>query len=283
MIAIFEFIDYRKYLEAYYNEQKQATSYFSYRYFSQKACIRSPSFLKHVIDGKRNLTRLVIEKFATTLKLNRKESLYFRNLVLFNQAKTAEEKQEHYAVLKTLTGSVVEAILNNEQHIYFEKWYNPIIRELLCLYNFHDNYKLLAHMLEPPISVPDAKKAVALLVRLNLVKQDPGGRYSQTSRAITVDERLSSIIVRSFARDMVQRAAKALDEFDKTQRHISGMTMSVSDATYSVVVEEINAFKDRIKTIVGRDGNGTRVCQMNVSFFPVSKDVGSIETKGSRS
>ena len=63
MQSIFEFIDYRKYLDIYYKEQKEKTHFFSYRYFSQRAEIASPSFLKHVIDGKRNLTRPVIEKF----------------------------------------------------------------------------------------------------------------------------------------------------------------------------------------------------------------------------
>jgi len=41
-----------------------------------------------IMDGKRNLGTPCIEQFAQALKLNKEESLFFRHLVLFNQAKT---------------------------------------------------------------------------------------------------------------------------------------------------------------------------------------------------
>ena len=94
MQPIYEFIDYRKFLAAFYEHKKANSSYFSYRYFSQKIGINSPSFLKHVIDGKRNLTTQMIERFCTALDLSAREARYFRNLVLFNQAKTSGEKAD---------------------------------------------------------------------------------------------------------------------------------------------------------------------------------------------
>jgi uncharacterized protein (TIGR02147 family) len=95
MKPVFEYIDYRRYLRDYYAENKKSKKYFSYRYFSSRAGIKSPVFLKLIIENKRNLTRPMIEKFCKALDLNNKEALYFRHLVLFNQGKTAQEKQEH--------------------------------------------------------------------------------------------------------------------------------------------------------------------------------------------
>ena len=61
MNSIFSYIDYRKFLKDYYNSEKESKLYFSYRFFSQKAGIKSPVFLKEVYDGKKNLSRNMME------------------------------------------------------------------------------------------------------------------------------------------------------------------------------------------------------------------------------
>jgi uncharacterized protein (TIGR02147 family) len=270
MKAVFEFIDYRKYLSYYYDERKRNSRNFSYRFFANKLGVNSPSFLKSVIEGKRNLTRPVVEKFCGALDLSPKEAVYFRHLVFFNQARTALEKQEHYASLRSLVGGVKESVLNADQYDYFANWYFPVVRELVCLYNFGDDYKKLAEALDPPILPSEAKKAVQQLVRLKLVERMPEGIYRQTNTAVTADSAVTSLAVRSFMKGMLDHSKDALDRFSKNERHISGLTMGISPATYAVLAEEVEAFKDRVKAIVARDDSSSRVYQMNLSLFPVS-------------
>ncbi|MBN2037389.1 MAG: TIGR02147 family protein [Chitinispirillaceae bacterium] len=281
MPSIFEFIDYRKFLEAYYREQKEKSSYFSFRYFARRTGINSPSFLRHVIDGKRNLTRPAIEKFSAALKLTTKEATYFRNLVLFNQAKTSAEKQEHYAVLRSMAGGVKESVLNADQYDYFAYWYVPVIRELVALRNFGDDYRKLAAMVRPAILPSEAKAAVKLLLRLKLIRKQENGTFCQANSAITADGAVTSLAVRSFTRNMIERSNHALDTVDRSERHISGLTMGISHATFEVIAAEIDAFKDRLKIMVNQDQDGDRVYQMNISLFPVSEDLkGDDPTKG---
>ncbi|MBD3420106.1 MAG: TIGR02147 family protein, partial [Chitinivibrionales bacterium] len=61
MKPVTTYIDFRKFLSDYYEEKKRTTHHFSHRYFAQKAGISSSSFLTRVIDGRRNLTRPMIE------------------------------------------------------------------------------------------------------------------------------------------------------------------------------------------------------------------------------
>jgi len=281
MKPIFEYIDYRKFLADFYQIKKETSHYFSYRYFAMKIGVNSPSFLKHVIDGKRNLTRQMAERFCNVLDLSPKEKLYFRNLVLFNQAKTSSEKQEHYAVLRSMAGLVKESVLNTDQFDYFAKWYTPVIRELICLFDFQDNYELIAGLLEPKIDPSEAKAAVELLLRLKLVEKGESGGYKQTSSAITVDSSVKSVAVRSFTRAMLDLSKAALDIFDKKIRHISGITMGISPETYDVLAAEIEAFKDRVKVIVNQDKSSNRIYQMNISLFPLSHELHA-EPEGKR-
>jgi uncharacterized protein (TIGR02147 family) len=271
MRSIFEYIDYRRFLDDYYSFKKRTSHAFSYRYFSAKAGFASPVFLKLIIEGKRNLSRASIEKFCNALKLTKKECMYFKNLVLFDQAKTADEKQEHYAVLRSIENAVSEKSLEADQYDYFGNWYNVVIRELITLFNFRDQYHLLGQSVSPPIPAHDAEKSVELLKRLHLVKKRPDGAYEQTDAAITTNGDIGLMAVRRFNREMVLLAVKAIDGLSREKRNISGITIGVSPAMYEIICSEIMAFKDRIVSLVHRDEESSGVYQLNIQFFPVSE------------
>jgi uncharacterized protein (TIGR02147 family) len=273
MRSIFEYIDYRKFLSDYYAFKKKTSHAFSYRYFSAKAGFASPVFLKLVIEGKRNLSRASIEKFCTALQLTKKECMYFKNLVLFDQAKTADEKQEHYAVLRSIENAVSEKSLEADQYDYFGNWYNVVIRELITLFNFKENYRLLGQSVSPPITEREAEKSVELLKRLHLIRKKPDGGYEQTDSAITTTGDIGLMAVRQFNKEMVQLAVKAIDMLSRDKRNISGVTIGVSPVMYEIICSEILAFKDRIVSLVHRDEESTSVYQLNVQFFPVSENM----------
>ncbi len=272
MQSLYETIDYRAYLKAYYEEQKRRTRYFSYRYFARKAGINSSSFLKSVIDGKRNLTPAAAEKFCKALKLTAKEATYFRHLVMFNQARTAVEKQEHYAVLRSMAGGVEEAVITSPCYDYYSNWYNSILRELVCLHDFGDDFAALARAVRPPITEAQARRSVELLLRLKLIRKTENGRYEQTNTAIIADETMGALGLRTFVGWMARYTETALNEYTRDERYVSSITMGVSRATYDMLVAEIEAFKDRLKTIINQDQAAARVYQLNLGLFPMSVD-----------
>jgi uncharacterized protein (TIGR02147 family) len=279
MEKIFKYIDYRKFLLDYYNEKKSTTRFFSFRYFSNKAGIKSPVFLKQIIEGERNLTLQTIDKFITALTLNKKESTFFRHLVQFNQASTAYEKQEHYSVMLSMMDYVNEHRLSADQYIYFDTWYNSAVRELVCLYNFHDNWELLARSVRPAITPRDAKQAVQLLLRLTMIKKQKNGSYRQTNAAITSGSDVVSLARRSFNSAMLLLARDSNESLPPDTRSISGITMGISKACYDVLLAELAAFKERLISIVNRDEGSSRVYQFNFQIFPLSQDTSTIGTQ----
>ncbi len=268
-----EYIDYRLYLKEYYEHEREHTHYFSHRYFAQAAGISSSSFLSRVIAGKRNLTRQMVEKFSVALKHSEKEKIYFKNLVLFNQAKTAGEKSEHYAVLRSLKGIVRETTLQGAEYDYFSNWYTPVIRELICIFPFNDNFIKIAQMIQPAISAPQARKAVALLLKLGLVERQDDGMYTQTEKSIVADSQIKSIAVRSYVDSMLKHSIEALHSMDKSIRHISSMTMGLSQEQYKTLVVELESFKERVKEIVTQYDDASQVYELNFAFFPVSHSI----------
>jgi uncharacterized protein (TIGR02147 family) len=273
MKKIFTYLNYREYLADFYQEKKQTTRHFSYRFFALRAGIKSPVFLKQVIDGQRNLTRTMIEKFSIALNLNKKESVFFKNLVLFNQAKNANEKQESYSVMLSMMNYVGEQQLSEKYFSYFENWYNSVIRELVCLFDFQDDFQLLAETVNPPITANEAKKAVKLLLELKLLVKQRNGSYRQSDPAIISNDDMVALARRSFNSEMLLLAKNANDRMQKDERNVSGITMGISKNCYDILLAEMAAFKERVKAVVAQDKKSTRVYQLAIQLFPLSKDV----------
>ncbi len=82
---LFDYFDYREYLQDYYQFHKKRNSSYSYRLFARKAKLGSPNYLKLVVDGKRRITDRTLFQFARGLGLNRDEEKYFRELVLYQE------------------------------------------------------------------------------------------------------------------------------------------------------------------------------------------------------
>lgn len=271
MKAIFEYFDYRRFLQDYYTYKKNRNRYFSYRYFARAANIKSPVFFKEVAEGKKNLSRPMIEKFSTALQFGNREATYFKYLVLFNQAKTAKDKQEHYAILRSIEKTKSEKTLSSDQYDYFSNWYTLVIRELVTLYDFGDNFKLLAATVHPPIKPSEAKASVKLLLKLGLIKKRLDGFYEQTDTAITAKSGIASLAIRQCNKTMALHAAAAIEDFPKSDRTIFGITIGISQEMREIINAEIAAFKDRIVTLVSRDKTSDQVCQLNMQLFPVSR------------
>jgi uncharacterized protein (TIGR02147 family) len=283
MNPVFSYIDYRLFLRDYYEGKKKTTRFFSYRYFAKKAGINSPNFLKQIIESKRNLTGQTITKFVVALQLNEKESLFFRHLVRFNQAGTAQEKQEHYAVMLSMMHTVKEQRLTADQHEYYNNWYVPVIRELVCLRDYKDNYNKLAADVEPAIGSREARFAVKLLQRLGLIEKQPDGTYRQSAAAIISNSDVARMAVRSFNREMLMKAEISLDNTPIAERQVFGVTLGISKPCYDVLVSEMAAFRDRVVAITNSDRNSSRVYQLHLQLFPLSRDVGNPTASGEQS
>src|SRR4051812_47778282 len=95
-LNLFEYLDYRKFLADYCAHKKNLNQVFSNRLFCRKAGIKSAGYFSEVLNGRRNLSKSFIAKFAKGLELNAKEQAYFTLLVAFNHAKTDRAKQTVY-------------------------------------------------------------------------------------------------------------------------------------------------------------------------------------------
>lgn len=267
---VFDYTNYREFLKAYYKFQKQKNPVFSHRYFALKAKVNSSGFLKNVMDGKRNLGRSLIIRFAEAMKLKKKESEYFENMVYFCEAKTVEEKRIFFERMMALRKLDIY-LLQSHQYEYYSKWYYTAIRELIGILNFKDDYTALGQALNPSIRPEQAEKAIKVLDELNLISKDSKGIYRQTDNLITTGDEVDSMNVSQYQISCMDLAKEAIDRHPSSVRDMSTLTIRLSKQGFDILKDEIISFRKKLLVLEKQFSKADRIYQLNTHFFPLSK------------
>jgi uncharacterized protein (TIGR02147 family) len=281
MKQIFEYNNYRLFLKDYFSEKKRTTGYFTHRYFAEKARFSSPVFIKLVIDGKANLSKKSIKKLIPAMELTDIQARYFDALVNFNQAKTHQTKQKYFAILRAINKDHSVHVLDTDQYDFYSNWHNSAIRELAAATGFKNNFADLGKQVNPPLKTKEAKAAIRLLEKANLLKKKDDGTYEQTTKIISTGSEVVSLAVRALHRQMAQLAVEAIENVPKDERDISGLTVGVSQNGFEKIKEEIKKARERIMSIVAEDEPVEKVCRVNFHLFPISKNISSGNDKES--
>ncbi len=269
MVNVFDYTDYRAYLKDAYEARRKLNRNFSYRFIASKVGFASPGFFTNVLKGKKDISLKLAHKFAELFKLGRKEKEYFEILVLFNKASGTGEKKEYLDRLLALRGSKVKSV-EAHQYEYFEKWHYMAVREALALRPFRGDFRALGALLKPPLTPQEAKKAVDLLLRLDLVRQGPDGVYERTDATLSAGDEISRVLLNAYQVQAMELAKHALDSLPPGTRNFSTLTMSVSGETYQAMVEELRAFRRRLLEMAAGSQDPDRIYQMNFHVFPLT-------------
>ncbi len=269
---VFAYYNYRKYLQDYYEYRKSVHKYFSYRSFAQKAGFSSSGFYLDLVKGRKSLTPQMLPKFISALGLNEKEAKYFTLMVDFTHATTADSKQLIFDQMAELLPRSVRTLTKKQQE-YYSKWYYVAAREALAVVNITDaNIGDLALFLNPRISIPQAKQAIKLLLDLELIEKDEKGFYRAAHKTISSGREVAPLFVHGFQKQMMDLAKDALDNYSTARRNVSCTTMSVSAEGLERIIHKIDMFRKEVVEIVRSDEGESMVCELNIQFFPLSKE-----------
>ncbi len=271
-INLYTFNDYRAYLKAYYDYQKSISAHgFSYRIFSERAGLRSPNYYKMVMEGTRNLSSKMIQRFADALKLEGKKRLFFEALVQFNQAKQPDDQNFYFQKMLSFKEYREAAPLTAEQYEYLSRWYYVAIREMIALHDFDANPKVIAYRLQPAISEAQAREALLLLEKLKLIKKNKKGLYTQCDSQIKTEPNIAAITAYNYHRQMIRLGLDSL-MLDPTQREVSGMTMSIASPLFPELKKKLFQFLLDIQHWLGEQKQpDDQLYQLNFQLLPLTQ------------
>jgi uncharacterized protein (TIGR02147 family) len=269
-VDVFHYQDYRSFLREFYERNKQLKGGYSLRAFSRGTGLRSPNYLKLVMDGARNLTQPMALRFAEGCGLTGNAVEYFCELVAFNQARVARERELHYERLTRFSRFRKVHKLDVAQSVYHSEWYIPVIRELATRADFHDDPAWIAKMLSPPISPAQAKRALRILLELGLLLRDESGRLLQAQELLETPPGPLGHHVVEFHRTMMTLAAESLDRVPRDEREIASLTLCLSNDQFEQLKGELSQFRSRLLQRYQSSAESKRVVQLNFQLFPLS-------------
>lgn len=268
--SVFGYTDYREFLQAAYVAEKAGHRGFSHRYIMTKVGATSSGWFSDVLKGRITLTRTYGIRLAQLFKLRTDEEEYFLALLDYGEAASSEEKRRALERIVAFREPKVD-VVGKDKFEYYSRWYHVAIRELLFFHVFKGDYAELVARLSPPITAGQAKRAVALLLRLGFVAADESGRYRPTQPIVKKDTEVKSEHLANFLRANMELGIEAIERYDKENRDISALTLALGPQEFKTAREEIRALRKRLLALSEKPHPEKRVFQCNFQVFPVSK------------
>ena len=276
MIDIFTFIDFKEYLKKYYDFKKSMSPAFSYRYLAEKAGFNNKGFLFNIIKGTKKLSKSHCFQLSQALGHSKKEADYFENIVAYAQAKNEKERTYFLKEALRITNSTNASmqLIRKDQFEYYSTWYHSAIRSLINIIPVTDNYQDICTHLHSRLTVPQVKKSIRLLERLELIKKDESGIYRLTQKSIRTSSEITQTARNQFHADCIELAKKALQIESPDKRNAVSITMGISNNAYREITEVTQTFITTLANIVKNDTNNPeRVYQYELLLFPLSTQI----------
>jgi uncharacterized protein (TIGR02147 family) len=266
--VVFNYYDYRQFLSDLVAWRRHESSVFSHRYIVQKAGFKSPTALKHVIDGKRNLSLEAANRFAGALKIEGIARHYFLTLVLFNQSESLAEQEKYLNELIELKRAEDPSRLDEDRFEVLSQWYHLAVREIVDLPDFKNSAKWIARVLCPQITPFEASQSLLLLRRLGLLTK-VDGKLRPSERTLATKSQVHSVKAIDFHRQMIQRGAESITRFQSDLREISGTTLRLSRQDVANVRMLLREFRRKMLTLAANSNDADQIYQLNFQFFPL--------------
>jgi uncharacterized protein (TIGR02147 family) len=164
--------------------------------------------------------------------------------------------------------------IEKSKYEFYGEWYHSVVREIVALFNFDSDFNRLGKTLIPQISEKEARNSVQLLEKLGFISRDESGKYHQLNNLIkTKPNSIETLIIQKFQIKMAELAIKAYDNVSIYERICTTTTFSISEKTFELVKKRVRDLQTEIMEMAGIDDVSTRVYQMTINIFPVSRSL----------
>lgn len=270
--VIYNYFDYREYLNDIFVHFKQVDPSYSHRKFLADAQIPGSTYLLRVLRGERKLSLKYVANFSEAMKHNSSETQFFTMLVSFCNEKNVNKKDLILKNLLKIRSEKTTYALEDKKLRYFEKWYYPVMRDLVALVNFDDDYNALGRMLVPSIKSEQAKGAVAFLLKNGFIRpREDNSGYEPSEPIVATPPSVNSTILSQFHKKNLQLDIDAFENSLLSDRSISSVTMSVSKGTFEKIRIEVQEFRKRLIALAREDNKPSMVCRVGFQVVPRAK------------
>ncbi len=282
-----DYMNFREYLAAFYKAKRVASKgqlrAYNYGVFSAAANIKSPNYLKMIIEGKRNLSDDMIGKFGKALGLNREQTEEFRMLVLFTQASDPADRNlflkklsEHRVSVKLKSGEI-----DRKTWEKVPNWIAWIIYAMVDQDGVQFDTKSLKSLLRDKATEDEIEAALNSLISSGELRKDEAtGELKKGRSLIESPEEVPVALVRKLQAQLMYLGLESLYQDAPTDREFGTLTASLTKSEFDELKFKLRQMRKAFhkdNSIARASSKGERVYQLNIQLFPVTNAAQAVD------
>ncbi len=282
------YTDFRQYLKDVYEYRRQTESTglraYSYSAFSAAADIKSPNYLKLIIEGRRNLSDDMIVRFARALRLQKNENEEFRALVHYGQATEPIERNQYLKELADIRARRAFATgeISPQAWEKVPSWMGWVLYAMTDQKGVSFDADELYRLMRAKTSPEDVRGELKRLLSNGDLKQEvvePGAALAPITKGrdlIDSPQELPVEMIRKLQAELIYLGIESLFRDSPKEREFGAMTIAMTQPEFEQVRFELRQMRKRIQKdlkMKRETTQGERVYQMNIQLFPVTDKV----------
>lgn len=274
------FTDYRHFLKEFYEYKREKTKDllrpYSYATFAAAADIKSPNYLKLIIDGQRNLSPEMARKFAKAMNLNKEECDEFVALVDFTQAQEPIDRNRFLKVLADIRvrQQLKSGEINAETWEKVPSWVTWVLYALADQKDVRLDSSELFEIMRGKARPDEIRKCLERLIASgDLAQNSDTGEIGKARELMSGSENVPVALVRKLQAELIYLGLESLFQDQPQDREFGTQTLALTEQEFEQLKFELRQFRKRwLKdiSVKRRSEKGDRVFQLNIQLFPVT-------------
>lgn len=278
-----DYMNYRQFLADFYQYKRKSSKgslrAYSYAVFSAAANIKSPNYLKMIIEGKRNLSDDMVGKFGKALGFMKEQTEEFRWLVHFTQATDPGDRNlylkklnEHRVATKLKSGEIDRRTWEKVPN-----WVTWIIYAMIDQEGVSFDTASLKKLLRGKASEDEIEGALKTLIATGeILRNETTGEIKKNRAVIDSSEEIPVALVRKLQSQLMYLGLESLYQDQPTEREFGTLTLSLTKSEFEEIKFKLRQMRKALhkdNSIARMKSKGERVYQLNLQLFPVTNAV----------
>jgi len=268
---IYDFSDYKSFLNAFFQAKKQGNRGFSTRRWCHDLGLKSPATLNMILRGKRNAGQDIVDRFTEYFRFSAQQRDYFENLVKLAKSKGDSERSVRYMEkLRGIHPSRQFHLLNFDVFTAVSNWYCFAIREMVTQPGFREDPAWISKKLRGKVSPKKVTDAIEALVRAKFLCRDANGFLKQTQEHIGTSADTANEAVKRFHEQMIGLALDSVRSVSVETRDISGSTFNIDPADLPALKADLRKLRQDLYRRYEKP-QGPATYQICFQLFPLTE------------
>lgn len=283
------YMDYRKYLADFYAYKRELTKKdlrpYNYQMFSAAANIKSPQYLRLIIDGKRNLSDDMVGKFARALNLNKEHSDELKLLVQYTQATDPAERNRFLKDLmeRRVNQKIKSGEIDSKTFEKIPGWVTWILYSMADQKGVNFDPHQLKQLLGEKATLEEITESLNKLLEAGELKRDETTGEIKKARPLMENaDNIPVALVRKLQAELLYLGMESLFQDDPVEREFGTVTLSLTEKEFEEIKFKLRQMRKQFtkdNSIARAQSAGDRIYQLNIQLFPVTKAVEDTKAK----